>query len=79
MTYPQTVLWCKLLGRLVTVAVKPAQTKAAPVPGLPQGFDVAACADKDHVCFGTGCPLTTDGGGCPFGELGELSFEGDWN
>jgi hypothetical protein len=77
MTYPHTVLWCKLLGRLVTVTVRPVQARAAPVPGLPKGLEVAACEDKDHACFGTGCPLTTDAGGSPFGQLGELSFDGE--
>ncbi len=65
-------LWCKLLGQLVEVAVRPVQTKVALVPGLPNGFEVAGCIDKDQACFGTGCPFTTDGGDCPFGQIGEL-------
>ncbi len=71
----RTTLWCKLLGRLVKVSVKPGRARTAPVPGLPNGLQVVECVDKDQTCFWTGCPFTTDGGDCPFGEIGERSGE----
>ena len=74
MEQPRT-LWCKLLGRLVEVSVRPGRAQTAPVPGLPHGLEVVEGVDKDQPCFGTGCPFTTDGGDCPFGEIGERSDE----
>jgi len=85
-------LWCKVLGRVVEGILVEAN-QAPPTPGVPGGWRVAECLDKDAGCFGKGCPFTTDGGELPFGEVGESvdlplealdplaepSFEGEWN
>lgn len=87
----RVTLWCKVLGKLVE-AVIVRHPNARPVPGVPEGWLVKECLDRDTECFGKGCPFTTDGGDSPFGEVGERldlplesldpfadpSFEGEW-
>ena len=71
MAHPRATLWCKLTGRLVEVTLEPARPGSAGAPGVPAGWQVSACIDRTTACYGTGCPMTTDGGDCPFGEPGE--------
>ncbi len=92
MAQRRAILWCKLTGRLVKVLLEPGRPGSTPVSGVSAGWQVMACADRNSECYGTGCPMTTDGGDCPFGELGELpggpserfdpladpSFESEW-
>ncbi len=89
----RVTVWCKVLGKLVEVQIAHDAAGVRAVPGVPPGWSVCACLDKDVECFGTGCPFTTDGGECPFGEVGERpergpepfdpfagpSFEGEWD
>ena len=89
----RATLWCKMLGKLVEASLVRARTGQAAIPGVPEGWGVAECLDKDVECFGRGCPFTTDGGEVPFGEIGELpdhpsesgdpmaepGFEGEWS
>ena len=72
METPRTTLWCKLLGRLVEVELAQDRTAGPCGPGIPEGWRVRACLEKDTVCYGTGCPFTTDSLESPFGEIGEL-------
>lgn len=87
----RATLWCKLLGRLVEVELKPS-AQASAAPGVPAGCLVYSCLDRAVECYGTGCPFTTDSEDTPFGAVGELpesppetldpsadpSFEGEW-
>jgi len=88
----RVTLWCKVLGRLVEAVL--VESRASPtIPGVPEGWTVRECLDKDEGCFGKGCPFTMDGGETPFGEVGELpdllfetfdplaepGFEGEWD
>ncbi len=68
----RVTLWCKVLGRLVEVVIARNHHAQPPVPGVPEGWKVTECLEKDTPCFGKGCPFTTDGGESPFGEAGEL-------
>jgi hypothetical protein len=70
----RVALWCKVLGKLVEASLRRGRTGEPAVPGVPDGWRVAACLDKDTECFGRGCPFTTDGGESPFGEV-----EGEWS
>ena len=86
-------LWCKILGKLVEVTLVTGRTGRSAVPGVPDGWRVAECLDKDVECFGKGCPFTTDGMDSPFGEAGQFPdaplesfdpstdplFEGEWD
>lgn len=64
-------LWCKVLGKQVKVTLAETGRKTDPAPGLPEGWAVQECLDKDTECFGKDCPFTTDGGQWPFGESEE--------
>lgn len=61
-------LWCALLGQRVEVTLRRAP-RAQTIPGVPQGWTVETCLDRDTACYGTGCPLTTDAAGSPFGDV----------
>ncbi len=75
MVQRRAILWCKLTDQLVEVMLEPAHPGAAPTSGVPAGWQAAACLGRDNACYGTGCPMTTDGGESPFGELGELPLD----
>lgn len=93
MAQRRATLWCKLMSHLAEVILEPAHPGSSPVPGAPAGWQPAVCLDRINACYGTGCPFTTDGGDCPFGEPGESldgpperfdpmadpSFEGEWD
>lgn len=93
MEEPRVTLWCKVLGKLVEVVIVKGRAAQPTAPGLPEGWKVSECVDKDVECFGRGCPFTTDGGDSPFGDIGELpelspervdpmaepGFEGEWS
>ncbi len=72
MAQRRAILWCKLKGQRVEVILELAHPEAAPASGVPRGRQVRECISRSDECYGTGCPMTTDGGECPFGELGEL-------
>ena len=61
-----------MLGRLVEVELAQDRTAGPSGPGLAEGLRARACLDKETVCYGTGCPFTTDSLESPFGEIGEL-------
>ena len=67
----RATLWCKLLGKVVEV-VMVQEHSTSPSPGVPPGWRVRECLDKDVECFGKGCRFTTDAADSPFGEVGEL-------
>ena len=87
----RVTLWCKLFGKLVEAVIVQGHS-ASPSPGVPPGWRVRECLDKDVECFGKGCRFTTDAVDSPFGEVGELpegasesvdplaepGFEGEW-
>ncbi len=89
----RVTLWCKVLGKLVEASLVRSRIAQQAILGVPEGWRVADCLDKDVECFGKGCPFTTDGGDSPFGEVGELpehppevfdpladpGFEGEWD
>lgn len=64
----QSTLWCKVLGKYVGVTLMKTGQKADLSLGVPEGWAVRECLDKDTECFGKECPFTMDGGEWPFGE-----------
>jgi hypothetical protein len=89
----RSALWCKVLGKDVMTILQPAGRGREQWPGVPAGWTVKECLDKDVECFGKGCPFTMDGGESPFGRpeeppdhveepfdpLAEPGFEGEWD
>ena len=64
----RVTLWCRVLGKQVETVLVRSPSTQPPIPGVPVGWTVRDCLDKDVECFGKGCPFTTDGGEVPFGE-----------
>jgi hypothetical protein len=61
-------VWCKVLGKIVEVTLVRSHAGQMREPGVPEGWTVAECLDKDTDCYGRDCPFTTDGGEWPLSE-----------
>ena len=55
----RTTLWCRVLGKLVGVVLI-RTPHATPKPGVPDGWEVEGCLDKDTSCYGRACPFTLE-------------------
>lgn len=66
----RVVLRCKVFNRPVEVCLLRCEFQGPTQPGLPEGWKVKECLEKDTDCYGRDCPFTMDGGNWPFEAWG---------